>query len=642
MDYIYAYEVMSFALLIILAVTFSKNNWLFLYKNFIYGCIQYATILILFIDFTERAVNRHFNGDFTIFNIVFADIAYISALILMVLFDIYYISYTDGLSIIKQKKFIIFTAPVIITTFLVLTNNYTHIFFWFDNDGVFHYGKYTWLYVICIIFYVLSGIYTVFTNRQKFSLKVRVLLYLSAIILGVCIFVQFTMINRYLITYYGVTLLITVLYLTMHNSESYMVHSSGCFSLAGFDKVVKERMIYHKNFCCLAICLCNIESISDYCIEDEVNMIQERIGEILRKIGGRHNVYHIHSDEYMIMTDSKNVEEVYREVREKLPGMIRINDKNVSLFYRYFVADGEDAGYDFADYSRIIISMKKMAVDTNNDKIMLTYEGSVRETIKRELSAIRKINEAIGTGKIEVDSMPVFDLKENGKFTRVEIKPRLILEDGYNLPVEEFWSLSREIGCGKDANMVFLKSALQLAANLKLFENGIEYISINVSPYHIVSENICNENVSMIRDYEISPERIVFELMIDSSISDEIMQHSIECLRGYGIKVCWDNFGMDACNLNDIVNMPFDEVKISHELVALFYHGKTRQLIYIIKMLKRNDWLVSFDGLGDETGLSKAKELGVRYVQKSDLEEYMTEDELREFLLKKGGISDVI
>ena len=112
-------------------------------------------------------------------------------------------------------------------------------------------------------------------------------------------------------------------------------------------------------------------------------MIQERLGEILREIGGRHNVYHIHYAEYMIMTDSKNVEEVYREVREKLPGMIRINDKNVSLFYRYFVADGKDADYDFADYSRIIISMKKMAVDTNNDKIMLTYEGSVRETIKR-------------------------------------------------------------------------------------------------------------------------------------------------------------------------------------------------------------------------------------------------------------------
>ena len=146
----------------------------------------------------------------------------------------------------------------------------------------------------------------------------------------------------------------------------------------------------------------------------------------------------------------------------------------------------------------------------------------------------------------------------------------------------------------------------------------------------------------MIRDYEISPDKVVFELMIDSSISDEIMQHSIEYLRGYGIKVSWDNFGMDSCNLNDIVNMPFDEVKISHELVALFYHGKTRQLEYIIKMLKRNDWLVSFDGLGDENALYKAKEQGVRYVQKSDLEEYMNEDELRDFLLRKGGISDVI
>ena len=101
-------------------------------------------------------------------------------------------------------------------------------------------------------------------------------------------------------------------------------------------------------------------------------------------------------------------------------------------------------------------------------------------------------------------------------------------------------------------------------------------------------------------------------------------------------------------NCKNIIRIPINPYQFEYKPNILkdgkvvFYHGKTRQLEYIIKMLKHNDWLVSFDGLGNETGLSKAKELGVRYVQKSDLEEYMKEEELREFLLKKGGISDVI
>lgn len=641
MNFIYAYEIISFLILQIIAVSFWKKRWLYLYKNILYACIQYGTNLILIIDFIERGVNRYCSGRFNSLNVVFSCMAYIGALVLLVLFDIYYIAYTDNMKFIRQRGAVFFVTPLIIASLLVITSNYTHIFFWFDSHGGFHLGTYTSIYIASIIYYVFAGFYIIFKNRHKLNTNLRILFYLSDIVLGTCMLIQYTMVNELLLTYYGVTAIIIVLYITMHSSEPYLVHSSGCFSRVGFKKVVKEKNLYHKKFYCLAICICNIESISDYCLEDEINIMHERLGSILRNVGGRHNVYHIHSSEYMIMADSeKELEKIYRELRDELPGMMRINDKNISLFYRYFVTSGKDADYNYADYLRIIISMKKMAVDTNNDRVMLTYTGDVREKITKELRVIRMINELVNTGISEVECMPIFDLEAGGEVTGLEINPRLMLEDGYIITIEEFWSLSREMGCSEYANIVFWKSALKFAADAKVFEKGIKYINVNISPYHIASESLCKEYITMMSEFDILPSQIVFELSIDSSISEHLVKKNIEFLRSYGIRVCWDNFGVNSCNLNNIVNMPFDEVKVNHELVTVFCEEKSNQLVYIIRMLKSRGWSVSLDGMYWDGGIKKVKELGVKYVQGRDMAEFMSEAETREFLLKKGGISN--
>ena len=56
---------------------------------------------------------------------------------------------------------------------------------------------------------------------------------------------------------------IIIYYLIRHNVDMYIVSASGCFSMAGFKKVIEEKIKYNKSFivfqCVQAVCrICQI------------------------------------------------------------------------------------------------------------------------------------------------------------------------------------------------------------------------------------------------------------------------------------------------------------------------------------------------------------------------------------------------
>lgn len=113
---------------------------------------------------------------------------------------------------------------------------------------------------------------------------------------------------------------------------------------------------------------------------------------------------------------------------------------------------------------------------------------------------------------------------------------------------------------------MFLKNILKFTKREKLFEKGISHIRVNVAGFHIVSEAICEEFMSYIREYGINPENIILEVYIGVELPEDVLAKSIAYFRKYGVSVIWDHFGIKACNLKNLMDMPFSGVKISHQL----------------------------------------------------------------------------
>ena len=53
--------------------------------------------------------------------------------------------------------------------------------------------------------------------------------------------------KKLMLIYYCVAAVIIIYYLIRHNVDMYIVSASGCFSMAGFKKVIEEKIKYNKN-----------------------------------------------------------------------------------------------------------------------------------------------------------------------------------------------------------------------------------------------------------------------------------------------------------------------------------------------------------------------------------------------------------
>lgn len=636
-NYVCAYEFVALFLIGLVTFFYHYKNWLPSYKNSFFMWILHILLLVIALDVINRMGTLEIIklSDAAVF--VMTLLSYIGVLISAVLFWIYYLAQTLTLDYLKRKISSIMYLPAIAMAIVVIMSVNTESLFLVQNGEVFYNESALRMFPIVVIFYIFAGAFALGRNRKNINRRQYMFMQISNIVLVCFVELYYVPEKRLMLIYYCVAALVIMYYLIIHNVDMYIVSASGCFSMAGFKDVIEEKIKYKKSFYCISVCVSSMENMSNYCLEDEIKQVHAMVGDYLRKYGGRHNVYHIHSSEYIIMVKKESdANDLFIRLRRELPKTIRINDKNISMYYKFYIAGNSDAVYTLSEFMRILISMKKIVTQNSLDREIVVYTGSIKERIEKELQNIKAIRTMLESDECELECMPIYDIKEKD-INELEINPVVKVGDR-NLPIEDVWEVSREIGCSRDTNIMFLKRILQFASEEKLFERGIKHVRVNMAAFHIISESICEEYMSYISEYNINPDNIVFEIFVNADVPEDVFARGIAYLRKKGVHVCWDQFGVNACNLKSLMEMQFDGVKINNAVVAMYCNEKSMQLIYIIRMFRERGWIVCLDGIRYPDGFEMVTKMDVDYIQGKELMTFVPEEKIREFLLKKGGI----
>lgn len=637
MNYVCAYEFVALFLIGLVTFFYHYKNWLPTYKNRFFESILHILLIVILFDIINRmgTLGVIKLSDNVVF--VLTLLSYTGVLISSVFFWMYYLAQTMTLDYLRRKISIIMYLPAVAMEAVIIMSINSESMFRVQNGEVFYNKGALIIFPIVIIFYVFAGAFALGRNRKNIERRQYMFMQISNIVIVCFVELYYVPENRLMLIYYCVAALVIMYYLIIHNVDMYLVSASGCFSMAGFKNVVEEKIKYKKSFYCISVCISNMENMSNYCLEDEINQVHATVGEYLREFGGRHNVYHIHRSEYIIIVKKESeANDLFIKLRKELPKTIRLNDKGVSMYYKFYIAGNADASYTLSEFMRILISMKNIATRDSLDREIVVYAGSIKERIERELENIRAIRTMLETDECELECMPIYDIREKD-INELEINPVVRVGDR-TLTIEEVWEVSREIGCSRDTNIMFLKRILQFASEEKLFERGIRHVRVNMAAFHIISESICEEYMSYINEYNINPDNIIFELFVNADVPEEELARGISYLKKYGVYVCWDQFGVNACNLKNLMEMPFDGVKINSTVVSMYCNEKSMELIYIIRMFRERGWMVCLDGIRYPDGFEMVTKMDVDYIQGRELMKFVPEDKIREFLLKKGGI----
>lgn len=143
-------------------------------------------------------------------------------------------------------------------------------------------------------------------------------------------------------------------------------------------------------------------------------------------------------------------------------------------------------------------------------------------------------------------------------------------------------------------------------------------VSINISPSVLAQSGLAEEIIAYMRDHALSPEALIFEVTEAAAVTDG--PHFLENLNrlrlhGFGISV--DDYGTAGSSMQQLMRIPFSEVKIDRSFVSGASQNHALELVLsssfaLCRQLERHSVAVGVETRNDLDFLVK---LGCSYAQ---------------------------
>ena len=154
----------------------------------------------------------------------------------------------------------------------------------------------------------------------------------------------------------------------------------------------------------------------------------------------------------------------------------------------------------------------------------------------------------------------------------------------------------------------------------ELMKDNIDFeaISVNFSVQQIMRSDIVEKVVDTVRRYDIPPEKLRIEIT-ESVIIDNFMhvKQMMEELGAIGIKFYMDDFGTGYSNLSNMIELPFEYLKIDKSLI---YSAEKSEKAYFILMfisqafIKQNVKILT-EGVETQRQEKIVETIGASYIQ---------------------------
>ena len=155
-------------------------------------------------------------------------------------------------------------------------------------------------------------------------------------------------------------------------------------------------------------------------------------------------------------------------------------------------------------------------------------------------------------------------------------------ERGMMLP-GEFLPLAEEIGLAIPIGNWVLRTACRDAA---LWPDAIT-VAVNVSPVHFESAEFARSAEHALMTARLPGSRLEIEVTEEILLRDSgNVRSTLDALRAQGVRVAMDSFGTGLASLSQVVNFPFDKIKIDRSLIGgADQDGKGRAILRAISAL---------------------------------------------------------
>lgn len=579
---------------------FKLQLWLLLFANYlgaIRGMVNYRIIE------TDPVVQQVVNAIDAVLGVIVLGNYLIYLLSMLYLADFH------------RRQFWMLMFPLIFLALAAITSPWHGLYYAIDEAGSVHQGVLYFVMGAVALVYLFGSAVMMAVQKSDITRRNRLLMTgVSAVLVLTYLLQRYSVLNFRLMYPLAAILLFTC-FVVMQSPDFYIDDMTGLYNLTGFMEVLKENVRYHKPTHCLLVRINNYNTLLRVYRYDHLTRIRQNIADILLTTKARGRLYRISSSAFVVICDDAHqVEVVHQVMLEELPQKWEMDDETIAQEYVFYQLEysGDDMDFDklrqWINYAR----SDHKSHHAPGELILLKYDTLSEAEQQQEVS--RLIDQAILDQSMELHMQPVYSLSQK-RITSLEILSRMKDHNGKYINPEFFIHVAEGNRTIVPLGELIFRRACIFASQYHIFDLGIEYMNINVSPGQCQYEGLTEQLVAIAKEYDIPMERIHVEITESEFQDPKAVERTLTKIRDAGMKIALDDFGTGCSTLLSILEMPVDYVKIDKSLVWSYDAGDNRFLDDLMPVIRAEGKQVIAEGIETEDHIDIFRRLDGDYLQ---------------------------
>ncbi|MBR4515728.1 MAG: EAL domain-containing protein [Lachnospiraceae bacterium] len=534
---------------------------------------------------------------------------------------VFYISVLIQRMELGLREVLIMLIPALIGVVLLVANLWTGIIYYFDGQLVYTNGPmHSYLYLNAAV-YLGEFSYFIITSWSELTKYQR---HTSITIVGVCFMPTLIMffIPNVMLAGVGLVMAVFVIIMTGENMMVYDDQITGVLNRTAFAKKISENSLAGIPLQIFAIALDNFKIVNDMYGIEKGNDVLRQLGQAFIEEFGDRNVFRIEGGQFCISLEEKT--ESVRE-KDRIDRIMRKRWKISTASGTEYVELGACVGlvhtinYPGADIDTVMKALSfgvNKAKQAGNGEFFEVDESSTKDMTRR--SAIEQaIQHQIDAGSFEVHYQPIYDV-QSGRFHSMEALARLNVPGyGYVSP-EEFVLIAEQDGTIVKIGLLVLEEVCRFFKTSRLKEKGIDFVEVNLSVVQTMQDSIHDDVEKILKKYDLNPRVINLEITeTAAAYSEKKLIQNMARIALMGVTFSLDDYGSGYSNVNYLVDLPFEIVKIDKHIVwtAMKKSSTRRILANTLAMFKDINLKIVTEGIENKKMMDMVVSMGADYLQ---------------------------
>ncbi len=486
----------------------------------------------------------------------------------------------------------------------------------YDGISLYSYGPATYATYILVAIHIIAIICsTIFFKEHIKQRKINAILVWMAI-WSMCAIIQFIK-PQFLIVSFAACIGALIMYFEMENPQSTISRKTGHFSSAVIHDYFNYLYQSKQHF---SVMMISFKTLGDAATENKmlrktINMLSEFLFNIdSAKVFDTAEGYFLlvfENNDFMESTKFKIA--TYFQSIEDNPD---VADAVTLLHPFYTIVPDSSIAFDADELMMLLSNFLP-----NNHETIAKSEIIINKETMADLQKRKQIEkmvvEAMEDNRLEIHYQPIYNVQTQ-TYTGAEALVRIKLLDGTLVYPNDFIPIVEETGRIVPLSDSIYKNVFSFMKSYRVEKLGIQKVELNLSVKQGENPVFVTRILELIEKNSIDPKLINFEITETNSIqSKENVLANMEKLKEHGISFSLDDFGAGSSNLNYIVDMPVELVKLDKHLTEEYFNNPKAQAIVktVVGMAHSMGLRIISEGIETEEQKAAMEELGIDYLQ---------------------------